>query len=588
MTLPRRRLLGLSALGVGGALAGCSAPGGVGAPPAGSPAATGGSGSPSADPGATSSPTAGQRPNVVLILADDMGFSDIGCYGSEIATPHLDRLAAGGVRMSQFYNTARCSPSRASLLTGLHPHQTGIGVLNKAGEHGYPGTLNRRCLTLAELLGDAGYATSMFGKWHLTAQVAKPDDSWPQGRGFDHHYGIIGGASSYFEPAALYADSRKLDPPQDFYLTTELGRRASEFVHDQVHNRPDQPFFLYLPFTAPHWPLHAPERWIKLQAGHYRAGWDTLRQQRYRRLVDSGMLSGRWKLGQRDPRVQPYDTITRPQWQQRRMEVYAAQIAMMDAAVGQLVEALTRTKQLDNTLIIFLSDNGGSAEELQARIAQADDSGADSGVDRRRTGSDPAAHRSTRVRRGNDPTIVPGPATTYSSYGRGWAGVSNTPFREYKHWVHEGGISTPLIAHWPGRLPAGRISHHPHQLTDVMATVLDVTGLRYPASRAGRPLTPIEGRSMINSWLGRPEADRNRLLYWEHEGNCAVRQGRWKLVRKFGGPWELYDIDADRTELHDLAAAHRPVVQHLAAAYQAWAKRCGVHPWVIERKGRVR
>jgi arylsulfatase len=566
-------MLGLSALGIGGAVAGCSArtqtvPGGPSVAGTSSPD---GRPSPAAQ---TESTRSAQRPNVVLILADDMGFSDIGCYGSEISTPHLDRLAAGGIRMSQFYNTARCSPSRASLLTGLHPQQTGVGVLNRRGQGGYPGTLNRKCLTLAELLGDAGYATAMFGKWHLTADVDRPDASWPLGRGFDHHYGIIGGASGYFRPGRLYQDNRHQPRPHDgYYLTTELGRRAAGYVTRQTKNEPDRPFFLYLPFTAPHWPLHAPAEAVKRQAGRYREGWDKLRERRFDRLVSSGILSGRWQLSQRDTAVPAWGSkIRHPHWQQRRMEVYAAQVELMDAAIGKVVSALRRSGQLDQTLIIFLSDNGGCAEELHPRTPQADEHHAGK-----------INNESTKrpvVRRGNNPSIMPGPSSTYSSYGRPWANVSNTPFREYKHWVHEGGISTPLIAHWPGRLPAGQISHHPHQLTDVMSTVLDITGLSYPRRRAGHRLLPVEGYSMMNSWLDRRETDNGRYLYWEHEGNCAVRRGKWKLVRKYGKPWELYDLDADRTELHDLAHTHQHLVQQLAKAYHAWAHRCGVHPWI--------
>jgi len=510
--------------------------------------------------------TTPQRPNVVLIMADDMGYSDIGCYGSEIRTPNLDALAAGGVRMSQFYNTARCSPARASLLTGLHPHQTGIGILtDDDGPVGYPGTLNNRCVTIAEVLGDHGYATAMRGKWHLTGQVHQPNHAWPTRRGFEDFYGILTGASSYFDPSTLHRGEVPEPFTEDRYFTTVLGEEAAAFVDGQST---DQPFFLYLPFTAPHWPLHAPQEVVDSYRGVFDAGWDELREQRYRRLVDSGLISGDWALSDRDDEVVAWTDAGDHDWQARRMEVYAAQVELLDAAIGEVVQALRRTGRLDNTLIMFLSDNGGCAEEMPPGWVDDLPSLPVHMVATTRDGGP--------VMRGNAPAVIPGGPDTYSSYGKPWANLSNTPFREYKHWVHEGGIATPFIAHWPdGGLQAG-IDHDPHQLPDVLATVLEATGATYPDSFPGRDLLPLEGTSMLGSWRGTPTGDHR--LFFEHEGNAAIRDGRWKLVRKFGRDWELYDLDQDRTELHDLSDQQPERVEAMGTQWQEWADRCGVRP----------
>jgi arylsulfatase len=514
------------------------------------------------------------RPNVVLVLADDMGFSDIGCYGGEISTPHLDRLAAAGVRMAQFYNTARCSPSRASLLTGLHPHQTGVGVLTYADlTDGYPGVLNDRCVTIAEVLGTAGYTTWMSGKWHLTGSRDEPDDAWPTRRGFQRFFGTIDGAANYFNPTSLHRDETPVPEDElatDFYYTDAIADAAVEFIADRDD---DRPFFGYVAFTAPHWPLHARDEDVAALAGRYAAGWDELRSARHRRLVDQGILDPSWVPNDRDPEVPAWDDVEHPGWEARRMEVYAAQVEAMDRGIGRVVAALEEAGELDDTILLFLSDNGGCAEgqgagymdEVTHRIASM----------RVRT------RAGERIYRGNVPEVIPGPETTYGSYGRAWANLSNTPFREYKHWVHEGGISTPLVVHWPAGITAGgAVRQQPFQLPDVLATLLDATGVDYPDTYPGRDLLPPEGRSMLDAWRddrADPEHPEH-TLYWEHEGNAALRRGRWKLVRKYPGDWELYDIGADRTETHDLAAANPDVVGELAGEYRAWADRCGVLP----------
>jgi arylsulfatase len=520
------------------------------------------------------SPPDHRRPDVVIVVADDMGYSEIGCFGGEIRTPRLDSLAAGGLRMSQFYNTARCSPSRASLLTRLHPHQTGIGVLdNDDGPDGYPGTLNDRCVTMAEMLGHAGYGTYMSGKWHLSGELRRPSAAWPTRRGFDQFYGIVAGAATYYQPVTLTRDETNVedeavDDP-DFYLTTAIGARAVGFIDRHCSQRAEDPLFLYLPFTAPHWPLHAPESAVDAVRGRYLAGWDELRRQRYRRLVEEGLINSSWPDSSRDSSVPAWADVPDQPWQQRRMEVYAAQVELMDAEIGRVVDALVRHGRLDNTLFLFLSDNGGCAEELPA--GWVDELPRPPVHVRART------RDGRRVRRGNDPAFWPGDDSTFASYGKAWANLSNTPFREYKHWVHEGGIATPFIAHWPRGLGARGICHTPHQLPDILATVVDATGAAYPSEFDGRPVLPLEGTSMLDSWRGAPAAG-DRALFWEHEGNAAVRRGRWKLVRRYPGPWELYDIDADRTELRDRAAEQPTAVAELVEQYRAWAERCGVVP----------
>jgi len=515
--------------------------------------------------------TSGKRPNVVLILNDDMGFSDIGCYGGEVRTPNLDRLAGRGLRFTQFYNTARCSPSRASLLTGLHPHQTGIGILTgDDGPEGYRGNLNKRCVTIAEVLGRAGYATYMSGKWHVANDVINPTDAWPAQRGFQRFYGTIIGAGSYFDPNTLTRGNENVEGEaraDGFYYTDAISDNAAAFVKDHAAAKGGEPFFMYVAYTAPHWPLHAMEEDVAACAGRVASGWDELRRERLKRMVEMGIIDPSWTLTERDPREPAWRDAPHKDWQCRRMEVYAAQIDRMDQGIGRIVRALEAAGVLHNTLIIFLSDNGACAEIVgkhkagfvAGRLARG----------QTRDGRD--------VRFGNDPHVSPGGEETYQSYGIAWANLSNTPFRLYKHWTHEGGIATPLIVHWPaGIAAAGELRHQPGQLTDIMATVLDLTGAEYPAELNGNEICPCEGASLLPVFDNRSN-DRG-VLYFEHEGNAAVRDGRWKLVRNYPGDWELYDMEADRTEMNNLADDEPKRVREMAAGYDAWADRCGVVP----------
>lgn len=503
-------------------------------------------------------------PNIVLILADDLGFSDVGCYGGEIPTPHLDVLARTGVRMAQFYNTARCSPSRASLLTGRHPHEVGIGVLTRPTlPEGYAGDLAPGSETIAELLARAGWHTWMSGKWHLSSDVRTPGPSWPTRRGFDKFFGTLAGCSSYFAPQTLTRGETSADDAgaDGFYYTDAITDEAVTWIDERSARSDDTPFFLYLPYTAPHWPLHATADDVAAQQGRFDAGWDRLRADRLRRLVDEGILDAGTELSERDPSQPEWDEAADHAWQARRMEVYAAQVQAMDRGIGRVLDAVERSGQLDDTLVIFLSDNGGCAEELPIGP-----------LDTFRL-KDDVLQDGSPVQIGNSPDVVPGGPDTYASYGVPWANLSNTPFRQYKRWVHEGGISAPFIVRWPaGGVTGGRVVRTAYQLVNVVPTLLEAAGVELGEHAA-------EGASMLPALRG--EDAEEATLYWEHIGNAAIRRGRWKLVREYPGPWELYDIHADRTELHDLAAEHRDVVHDLAADWQGWADRVGVVSWDV-------
>jgi arylsulfatase len=492
-----------------------------------------------------------------VVLADDMGMSDLGCCGGEIRTPNLDRLAADGLRFTRIYNSDKCTPTRAALLTGVRDVVSLEGI-----------RIRPECATAADLLGAAGYATAMVGKWHL---AHKGDLSQsPNRRGFQRFYGTILGAVSYWAPASLRfneenatADSE--DP--DFYYTDAISRHAAWMIEATPA---EQPLFLYVAYTAPHWPLHAWPEDIERYRGRYAAGWDALRRERFERMKELGVIPADMELSPRDPEIPAWDDVENKEWEQRRMEVYAAQIDRMDQGIGRIVAALEKSGQLDNTVIIFLADNGACAEDIPQGVT-VDELVNKLMIARANTRSGEPVHF------GNDPERMPGPENTYQSYGTAWANLSNTPFRLYKHWIHEGGISTPLIVHWPkGIAEAGGIRHAPGYLPDIMATILDLTGTAYPASFEGRPIEALEGRSLVpvfaRDGLQRPP------MFWEHEGNAAVRIDRWKLVKRYPQPWELYDMEADRTELHDLAAAHPERVADMARQYDAWAARCGVIP----------
>jgi arylsulfatase len=534
---------------------------------------------------------AADKPNIILIMVDDMGYSDIGCYGGEIDTPSLDRLAADGLRFTQFYNTARCCPTRASLMTGLYPHQAGVGhMMSDRGLEGYRGDLNNRCVTIAEVLKQAGYATYMSGKWHVTKHRGPdgPKYNWPRQRGFDRFFGTIHGAGSFYDPCSLTRDNTQIPPgSDDFYYTNAISDNAVKFVREHAARVPAKrgpnPFFMYVAYTAPHWPMHALPQDIAKYKGRYARGWDALRAQRHRRMIEMGIVQSKWKLTDRDSRVPPWEQAENKQWHQRRMEVYAAMVDCLDQGIGRIVSELRRADDFENTLIFFLADNGGCAEEYGSRGPIKPERSKEiplKPMDKNALQRDmqPKVTRDGRpVRTGEG--VMPGPADTYIAYGRPWANASNTPFRLYKHWVHEGGIATPLIVHWPGRIKArGELCHQPGHLIDIMATCIDVAGTKYPSNYNGHKVTPLEGKSLVPAFADKPI--KREAIYWEHEGNRAIRVGKWKLVaRGKKGPWELYDLDADRTETNNLAAMHPDRVKQMAAMWQRWAERANVVPW---------
>jgi arylsulfatase A-like enzyme len=514
------------------------------------------------------------RPNIVVILADDMGFSDLGCYGSEIQTPNLDKLASGGMRFTEFYNSPRCCPSRAALLTGLYSHQSGFGLM--ADDYGkftapaYRGDLGENCVTIAEALRLGGYRTAMCGKWHLTPPFPQSQHNWPLQRGFEAFYGTIGGACSYNDPATLLLDNQHIRASGDFYYTDAIAQNAVRYIDD--YSRRNAPFFLYCAFTAPHWPLQAPEEEIAKYADRYKAGWDAMRAERHERMIGAKIVDRKWPLSPRDPRVPPWTLAGYKEWEQRRIAVYAAQVDRMDQGIGRILDKLKERGIFDNTLILFLSDNGGCYEELP---------GPDSAIARVPLFTPHETLDGRLVQVGNDPSVMPGGADTYQSYGIPWGNASNTPFRLYKHFAHEGGISTPMIAHWPALIRQGGTltSQIGHEI-DIMATCLDVAGADYPSSHRGHSILPLEGKSLLPILEGR-QREGHSALFWEHEGNSAVRAGKWKLVARHADYWELYDMEEDRTEMHNLVDQYPERVKDIAEQYRVWAKRVGVEPWPL-------
>ena len=489
----------------------------------------------------------GARPNIVVILVDDMGWSDISCYGGEIPTPNLDRLASGGLRFTQFYNTGRCCPTRACILTGLYPHQTGVGhMMEDQGTPGYRGRLNDQCVTMGEVMRGGGYFTAMVGKWH----VGQEHGVVPWQRGFDRSLNAPAGGFYYAESprASLFLNGRQLandDPvlPKNWYSTDLWTDFALRFIDESTSTK--KPFFVYLAHNAPHFPLQAPPEDIARFRGKYMVGWDRLREQRYKRQIEMGLIDKAWAMSPRPQEIKAWDQCSAEEKDRfdHIMAIYAAVVAHMDASVGRLVEGLEKRGLLANTLVLFLSDNGGNAE---------------SGPDGTLKG---------------DP---PGGAKSAVFCGQSWATLENTPFRRYKHYNHEGGISTPLIAHWPAGIAArGELRTQPGHLIDIMATCAELGGAAYPKEFNGKPILPMEGTSLAPAFANKPLVREG--LYWEHEGNAGVRVGDLKLVRKGGGgAWELYDMVKDRTELHDQAGQRPDKVKELAGLWNAWAQRCHV------------
>lgn len=523
---------------------------------------------PSTTPGTTPtrpSPDA-KRPNIIVILADDMGYADLGCWGSEIATPNIDKLAATGWRFTQMHNNPRCTVTRGALLTGLYPTQAGLGFnTGDSGTPAYQGYLNDSCVTLAEALGQAGYRTAIAGKWHV-APWGRPTPSLPHDRGFERSLCIAGENLSYFDTIRyLNGDviGRSKDP--DYYFTRSVTGYCTGSIKE-FHASGD-PFFIYAAYTAAHFPLQAPAADVDLYAGAYAGGWDEVRQQRYERGVAAGVIDPAWPVPRPGPGTTPYADSTDDAWQQRRMEVYAAQISVMDEGVGKIVAQLEELGILEDTLIMFLTDNGACSELLHSDNKHAPE----------------VTRNGLAMVAGNDPRVLPGPSNTFQSYGVDWAHTSNTPFRMYKRWTEEGGISTPLVASWPGTLSANGLDDRLLHVMDLMPTFLELAGVPYPTTYAGRSVIPTEGQSFAPILVGAVDQagwSRAGMLFWEHMGHRAARQGDWKIVSDtVDGGWELFDMATDRTETTDLGAQNPAVLTALSSAYDAWKSRVGVQTW---------
>ncbi len=485
-----------------------------------------------------------------------MGYSDLGCYGSEISTPNLDNLAANGIRFSRFYNGARCCPTRASLLTGLYAHQTGVGGMvsqvpsDKANDP-FQGYLNQECVTLGEILKSAGYRTMMSGKWH----VGEFRDQWPRQRGFDRYYGLISGAMNFFNiekgkenaERIFLEDNREIRPHgQGFYATNAFTDAALGFLDESTAG--DEPFFLYLAYTAPHYPLHALPEDIAKYRGKYREGWEALRRTRYQRMRETGILTEAHQIASPHPDVIPWEDVEKKEEMDLKMAIYAAQVESMDRGIGQVVEKISAMGELDNTLIMFLSDNGACAE-----------TSALGGKWMERTGE-------------------LGTEDSYESYGLCWANAGNTPFRKFKRYTAEGGILTPFIAHWPaGIQPDEKTRRDPAHIIDIVPTLCEICEAEYPEEFNGNRIKPAEGKSLAPVFLGE-KADSDRTLFWEHLGEKAALAEPWKIVQGYqSDSWELYNLSEDPVELRDLSETFPEKKRELISAWESWAGRVGAN-----------
>ncbi|MEH0152870.1 arylsulfatase [Limibacter armeniacum] len=528
-----------------------------------------------------------KRPNIVVIMADDLGYSDLGCFGGEVETPSLDKLAGEGVRFTQFYNTSRCCPTRASFLTGLYPHQAGIGRMTMdAGQPGYRGYLTENTVTVAEVLKGAGYHTGMVGKWHVSPTERREKDeqlawlahqkdlgdfsdksTYPTARGFEKYYGNIWGVVDYFDPFSLMNGDEKVESvPEGYYHTNAIGDSAVAYVDEFAKD--DKPFFLYVAHCAPHWPLQALPEDIKKYESVYKIGWDSIRVKRYERMQQLGLISK--ENAEFSPRMFPkldWETNPNKEWDAHAMAVHAAMIDRMDQTIGKLMDKLEETGEMDNTIILFLSDNGASYE--------------------RPSKYGPGFDRAGSTRQGEEVKFpvdkstdaMPGPQTVHAGIGPVWANVANTPFRYYKSKVFEGGIRTPMIMHWPkGITKQGGFEKQTGHVADLMATFVELAGTAYPTQLNGHNITPTVGTSLVPAIKGTGEVQRN-TLFWEHFGSKAIRQGDWKLVMlDKKSDWELYNLAEDQTEMHNLAAKHPEKVEELAALWEQQAQAYQVYP----------
>ena len=525
------------------------------------------------------------RPNILVILADDMGFSDLGCYGGEIHTPNLDKLAEEGLRFTHFYNTSRSCPTRASLLTGLYQHQAGIGRMTfDDNQPGYRGTMTHNGVTIAEALKGNGYQTAWVGKWHIAETPLRPDqrqwlahqvqhdefapkDNYPINRGFQDCYGTIYGVVDYFDPFSLISGDQPVNSvPKDYYSTIALADTAVAYVNKYAET--DKPFFMYLAFHCPHWPLHALPEDIEKYKDTYKDGWQAIREARYQRMKEMKLF------GDADDFLSPrqftdsWDENPTKEWDARAMAVHAAMIDRMDQEIGRVIETLKKNGQLDNTLILFMSDNGCSNEDCQNYSEGENDR--------------PAETRDGRkIVYPKQKEIMPGPETSYASVGARWANAANTPFRFWKAKSYEGGICTPMIAHWPKGIkqPQGSVNTQMGHVMDIMATCLDISGTQYPTEYNGHKIIPLAGQSLDPIFKTGSRKGHDELCFEHFNEKALIDASGWKIVWPNNTKsWELYNLNEDRSEMHNLADRYPEKVKDMVARYEEWEKDYMVVP----------
>jgi arylsulfatase len=525
------------------------------------------------------------RPNILLILADDLGYSDLGCYGGEVHTPNLDRLAQNGLRFSRFYNAGRSCPTRASLLTGLYPHQAGIGRMT-FDDHlpGYRGTMTHNGVTIAEALKQNGYQTGMIGKWHvaetplrtdqrewLAHQVQHeefaPKENYPTHRGFDNFYGTIYGVVDYFDPFSLVNGEEPVkDVPAGYYSTIALSDSAVSYIGRYAKS--EKPFFMYLAYHSPHWPLHALEEDIKKYEDVYKVGWKTIREARFQRMKKLGIFGNQTDFLSNRQSAKEWESNPDREWDAHAMAVHAAMIDRMDQGIGKVLQELERTGELDNTLILFMSDNGCSPE-----VCQDYSPGENDRPDMMRDGTPIVYPRKKEA--------MPGPETTFASLGPEWANVANTPFRFWKAKMYEGGICSPMIAHWPAGIKAvrGSVTDEPCHIVDVMATSLELAKSNYPATYKGNKILPMQGESMVPVFKNGKRKGHTYIGFEHFNEKALMSNDGWKIIQPGNkARWELYNLNTDRSEQHNLADTYPDRVAAMVKEYEAWAERSMVVP----------
>lgn len=516
------------------------------------------------------------KPNIVIISASNLGYSDLGCYGSEIRTPAIDKLAEEGMQFTQFYQCGNNSMSQTALMTGQYPHRVGMGMPMVDLEwKGYQGSIRKSTVTVAKFLKSVGYSTLLSGKWGLTRhyQPGSPSFAWPLNAGFDHFYGTILPQTSYFEPQFLTMNDQPYSSGDGYYHTYAIASEAVHFLNQSSGS--GKPFFLYVAFTAPSWPLHAPEEEIKRYERQYAMGWDQTRALRFDALKKRALVPYGTVLPDRDERVADWNRVgAYGAWHARRMQVYAAQISAMDRGVSMILEKIHQMGAENNTLIIFLSDAGACADELSEKT--------------RSRFIPKAANDGSPVHVGNVPSARPGSLISFQSYGVPWANVSNTPLRGYAESVYEGGITSPCIIHWPDHAEPGKVVEPAHVI-DILPTIVELSGNPFPETLDGYDTLAPVGKSLVPLFSTRTRMDlmtqedrKNRYFFWECKGNAAVRHGQWKLVLPANGrQWELYNLMVDRTESQNLYPRFQtdPEITKMISKYEIWKKTNRVQNW---------